>query len=120
MITLHVWLAQKSAAVDQAAGALASDYATSLLQVLLVLAVTAALAYGSLRFGAARGLFPSARGKLLQVEESVRIDAKSSLVIVRVEGRRLLLATHAQGAPQLLVELGASAPEPASQAGREP
>jgi flagellar biogenesis protein FliO len=108
MTTLHVLL-------DQAGGALASDYATSLLQVLVVLALTAGLAYATLRFGAARGLLPGARGKLLTVEESVRIDPKTSLVIVRVEGRRLLLATHAQGAARLLIELASSTPQPAAE-----
>jgi flagellar biogenesis protein FliO len=67
--------------------------------------ITAALAYLSLRFGAARGLWSGARGKQLQIEERVHLDAKNQLLIVRVEGRRLLLATHAQGAAQLVVEL---------------
>lgn len=90
----------------QAGASLLSDYTASLLQAVVVLALTAALAYLSLRFGAARGLLGPRGGKGLQVESSVRLDARSQLLIVRVEGRRLLLATHAQGAARLLLELG--------------
>lgn len=103
--------------LSPAASALATDYALSLLQAVVVLGLTAALAYLTLRFGAARGLLGSARGKLIQVEESVRVDSKSGLLIVRVEGRRLLLATHSHAAPQLLLELGPGAPEASATRG---
>ena len=91
--------------LQHATASVASDYTASVVQALVVLALTAALAYLSIRFGAARGLLPGARGKQLQIEERVRLDAKNQLLIVRVEGKRLLLATHAQGAAQLLLEL---------------
>jgi len=103
--------------LHQAAGSLAGDYTSSLLQAVVVLALTAALAYLSLRFGAARGLLGGllggSRGKQLQIEESVRLDARNQLVIVQVEGRRLLLATHAQEAARLLLELGPAVVPPA-------
>jgi flagellar biogenesis protein FliO len=82
-----------------------SDYASSLVQAVVVLAATAALAYVSLRFGAARGLLGAGRGKLLQIEDRVRLDARSQLLIVQIEGRRLLLATHTHDAARLLLEL---------------
>src|SRR5690349_6800430 len=88
----------------QAASAL-SDYTSSLVQGLVVLAATAALAYVSLRFGAARGLLGAGSGKLIQIEDRVRLDARSQLVLVQVEGRRLLLALHTQDAARLVLEL---------------
>lgn len=73
----------------------------SLLQVLLALALISALAYGVLRVLARRGF-----GKLgvgpVQVEQRLFLDAQSGLLVVRVEGRRLLLATH-RGAPARLI-----------------
>lgn len=89
----------------QAASAL-SDYTSSLVQAIIVLAATAALAYVSLRFGAARGLLGAGNGKLIQIEDRVRLDARSQLVVVQIEGRRLLLATHTHDAARLLLELG--------------
>lgn len=105
--------------LSQAASSLATDYALSLLQAVVVLGLTAALAYLTLRFGAARGLLGRTRGKLIQIEESVRLDGKSSLLIVRVEGRRLLVSTHAQSTPQLVLELAPHAAEVTVSATRE-
>jgi flagellar biogenesis protein FliO len=93
--------------LQHATASVASDYTASVVQALVVLALTAALAYLSLRFGAARGLLPGSKGKQLEIEERMRLDAKNQLLIVRVEGKRLLVATHAQGAAQLLLELPA-------------
>jgi len=111
--------AERMITLSPAATSLATDYALSLLQAVVVLGLTAALAYLTLRFGAARGLLGSTRGKLIQVEESVRLDPKSSLVIVRIEGRRLLVSTHAQGAPRLVLELAPSAADVPVVTGRE-
>ena len=97
----------------QAASAL-TDYTSSLLSAVIVLAATAGLAYVSLRFGAARGLLGAARGKSMQIEERVRLDARSQLVIVQIEGRRLLLSTHTHDAARLVLELSPRAPEPAA------
>jgi flagellar biogenesis protein FliO len=76
----------------------------TLLQALCALAIVSGLAYVSLRWLAQRGL-GRAQGRLLQVEERVTLDAQSSLLVVRVEGRRLLLAAHRDEAPRLLLEL---------------
>ena len=104
------------------ADTLAGGYVAGLLQALLALAVVAGLAYLGLRFAPRGGLF-SRRGKLLGVEETLRLDARSCLLIVQVEGRRLLVATHSQAGATLLTELGpeplpgetASALQPASE-----
>ncbi|HEX6240527.1 MAG TPA: flagellar biosynthetic protein FliO [Polyangiales bacterium] len=103
----------------QAASAL-TDYTSSLLSAVLVLAATACLAYVSLRFGAARGLLGTGRGKTMQIEERVRLDARSQLVIVQIEGRRLVLSTHTHDAARLVLELspralGAPAAEEAAE-----
>src|SRR5687768_3493624 len=88
------------------ADTLASGYVAGLLQAVLALAVVAGVAYLGLRLGPRAGLF-SRRGKLLAVEETLRLDARSSLLIVQVEGRRMLVATHNQAGATLLTELGA-------------
>lgn len=82
-------------------------YGASLLSALLALGITAGLSYLLLRFLPARrwlGRF-SGRGQALEVEEILRVDEKSSLLIVRVEGRRLLLATHRAASTTLVAEL---------------
>jgi flagellar biogenesis protein FliO len=85
-----------------------TEYGTSLLSALLALAITAGLSYLLVRF---RPLSPwlgrfAGRTRLMEIEDMLRIDAKSTLLIVRVEGRRLLLASHSGAAPTLISELG--------------
>jgi flagellar biogenesis protein FliO len=101
---------------------LAGDYVSGLLQAALALALVAAFAFLVLRFTSLRALLAQ-RGKLLSVEESLRLDPRNNLLIVRVEQRRLLIATHTDGAAQLLAELPSTEPaaqvpaaEPAAQA----
>lgn len=81
----------------------------TLLQALCALAIVSGLAYVSLRWLAQRGV-GRGQGRLLQVEERVALDPHSSLLVVRVEGRRLLLAAHRDEAPRLLVELADTPP----------
>jgi len=84
-----------------------TDYGTSLLSALLALAVTAGLSYLLVRFIPAQrwlGRF-SGRTRLLEIEDMLRVDAKSTLMVVRVEGRRLLLATHNGASTTLITEL---------------
>lgn len=102
----------------QAASAL-SDYGSSLLSAVIVLAGTAALAYVSLRFGAARGLLGVGRSQRMQIEDRLRLDARSQLVIVQVEGKRVLLATHAHEAARLVLELGPTTSSPPAKDGAE-
>src|SRR5262245_48228319 len=88
-----------------------TDYGTSLLSALLALAITVGLSYLLLRTLPAQrwlGRF-AGRARLLEIEDMLRIDAKSTLLIVRVEGRRLLLASHGSAAPTLITELAPGA-----------
>lgn len=100
-----------------------TDYGTSLLSALLALAITAGLSYLLVRFlpssfGSARWLGRFAgRARLMEIEDMLRIDAKSTLLIVRVEGRRLLLASHSGAAPTLISELGPEQPVRPGEAG---
>lgn len=98
-----------------ASESLGEAYATGLLEAVVALLLVAGLAYLSLRFAGGRGLF-GGRNKQLAIEESLRLDGKSALLVVRVEGRRLLLATHPHAAPTLLTELDAAQAEPNSAA----
>jgi flagellar biogenesis protein FliO len=84
-----------------------TDYGTSLLSALLALVITAGLSYLLVRFlPSSRWLGRFAgRARLMEIEDTLRIDAKSTLMIVRVEGRRLLLASHSGAAPALISEL---------------
>src|ERR1043166_1592753 len=93
-----------------------TDYGTSLLSALIALALTAGLSYLLVRFlpssrapGHWLGRF-AGRARLMEIEDMLRIDAKSTLLIVRVEGRRLLLASHGAAAPTLISELAPAQP----------
>jgi flagellar biogenesis protein FliO len=88
---------------------LAGDYASGLLQAITALGVVAAFTFLVLRFTALRGALGQ-RGKLLNIEESLRLDPRNSLLIVRVEQRRLLIATHTDGSARLLAELSRAEP----------
>ena len=103
----------------QTAPSLAADYGTTLLESALVLAVTAGVAYLAMRTWGARFLL-GVRPSALRVEQSFRLDAHSGLVIVEIEGRRLLLATHASAAPRLLLELGKETAAEAPDGGSAP
>jgi flagellar biogenesis protein FliO len=81
------------------------DYLSGLLQALAALGVVAAFAFLVLRFGALRSAL-GPRGQRLSIEDRLRLDARSQLLIVRVEQRRLLIATHTEGPARLLAELG--------------
>lgn len=92
----------------------ASSGTPAALQALAALALVAGL-WWLLRRGPT--LLPRAQGTSLRVEERIALDGRNALVIVRVDARRLLLAT-AEGAPARLVcELPPSAAtEPAAGA----
>lgn len=94
------------------ASASLGDYLSGLLQALAALGVVAAFAFLVLRFGALRAAL-GPRGQRLSVEDRLRLDARSQLLIVRVEQRRLLIATHTEGAARLLAELDEAAAEQA-------
>jgi flagellar biogenesis protein FliO len=96
------------------AGAALGDYLSGLLQALAALGAVAACAWLALRFGALRGAL-GPRSQRLSVEDRLRLDARSQLLIVRVEQRRLLIATHTDGAARLLAELEAPRSEAVEQ-----
>lgn len=97
----------QSAASSPPEGAFGSA-AFSLLSALCALALLAALTWLVLRLRTSAALRGSAN---LRIEERVALDLKGSLLIVRVDSRRLLLATSDRGPARLLAEL---APAPAS------
>jgi len=100
--------ARREMGVVLQAESLASGYVAGLLQAALALGLVGGLAYLALRY-LPRGTLLGRRGKLLAIEESLRLDARSSLLIVQVEGRRLLVATHSTAGATLLTELDAGA-----------
>ncbi len=87
------------------------SYGIALLQAVIALVLVSGLAFVTLRWAKQRGL-GLARGKLLKVEERVPLDLRNALVVVQVDGRRLLLATSETGPARLIAELEARAPAP--------
>lgn len=94
---------------------LATDHSTSeaistasalggLLQGVLAVVVVTALIFWALRLLAKRGMGPFAPG-FAQIEQRSSLGGTQALLIVRVEGRRLLLATHPGSPARLLLEL---------------
>jgi flagellar biogenesis protein FliO len=55
-----------------------------------------------------QGVLLGRRGEHMKLEERLALDPRNALVIVRVEQRRLLLATGASGVPRLIGELAPS------------
>lgn len=82
---------------------------SGLLQVVVALVVVSVLAFWMLRILAKRGFGPLAQG-FAHVEGRASLDGHNGLLIVRVEGRRLLLSTHPRTPARLLLEL-AEAPD---------
>lgn len=77
----------------------------SVLQALLALGALLALAWFGRR-ALLRGSLLGRRHGQLELEERLGIDLRNALVIVRVEDRRLLLATSDHGPARLITELG--------------
>jgi flagellar biogenesis protein FliO len=82
------------------------------LQALATLALLAAAAWLVWRLRQ-RSLVGAAAHGRLAIEERVRLDLRSGLVIVRIDDRRLLLATSEHGPARLIAEL---ASDPRSRA----
>ncbi len=86
-----------------------TQYASDLLRTVFALGFVSVLAWASLRWLAARGLGKAAGGKRLEVLERLTLDSQRSLVVVRVERRRLLIGVGTGAAPQLIAELDSDA-----------
>ncbi len=87
------------------------SWGAQLLKTLVGLGVVVGLIYLLFRLGLARYLGGAAlrgAGRGLKVVERTQLDARHALLIVEVEGRRLLLATGEHGVQQL-AELGPTA-----------
>jgi flagellar biogenesis protein FliO len=65
------------------------------------------------------GRFGVKRSERIQLEERFALDLRNALVIVRVEQRRLLLATSDHGPARLIAELSAGEATPPPPAGVE-
>jgi len=74
------------------------------VQSLLALVAVCVLAWVVLRWSARAGL-GIGRGEHLEVVERMALDARRSIVVVRVGKRLLLLGVGEQAAPSLLTEL---------------
>lgn len=97
---MHPW----HALLLQAERPLPGGYGVALVQSLLALVAVCVLAWVVLRMGAKAGL-GIGRGEHLEVVERMALDARRSVVVVRVGKRMLLLGVGEGAAPQLLTEL---------------
>lgn len=76
----------------------------SALQAVAALLLVLAVAWYARRFLLGGGL-ASKRGGRMQIEERLGLDLRNALLIVRVDERRLLLATSDRGPARLVSEL---------------
>lgn len=81
----------------------ASGFGAALAQSVFALAAVCALAWWALRWGARRGVIPSARGDL-EVIDRAALDPGRAVYLVRVAGRVLVLG-GAEQSLSLLAEL---------------
>ena len=102
-----------------------ADLGLQALRVLLALAGVCVLALFSLRWLASRGVGrPGAGGGRVRVLERVALDAQRAVLLVRADGRTLLLGTGPGAAPTLITELSEppaieASPAPESRAPHE-
>lgn len=81
------------------------ELVSDVLRTAFALSFVCALAWIALRFAASRGLGKNTKSARLELVERLALDAQRSLVIVRVEQRRLLIGVGTGAAPQLVAEL---------------
>jgi len=84
------------------------EHVSDLLRTAFALGAVCLLAWFALRFVASRGLGKRASGSKLEVIERLALDTQRSVVLLRVDRRRLLIGLGA-GAPRLITELDAEA-----------
>lgn len=88
---------------------LPGGYGVVLLEALISLGAVCLLAWVLLRWAGRLQLGTAGRGRHLEVVERVPLDARRSLVLVRVGESVLLLGVGEGAAPRLLKELSADA-----------
>ena len=98
------WLLLQAPVLQAAARPLPGGYGVALVQSLLALVAVCILAWVVLRWSAKAGLGVG-RGEHLEVVERMALDARRSVVVVRVGKRLLLLGVGEQAAPSLIAEL---------------
>lgn len=101
---------QQAVAVQHAAGAPSwLELGSDVLRTAFALGFVCALAWVALRFLAARGLGKTPRqSPRMELVERLPLDAQRSLVIVRVEQRRLLVGVGPGASPSFVTELESS------------
>ncbi|MEY4511855.1 MAG: hypothetical protein RLZZ450_3977 [Pseudomonadota bacterium] len=101
---LQASLARGAERVDADAGSAVFSALQAVAALLLVLAVV----WYARRFLLGGGLVGK-RGERMKVEERLGLDLRNALLIVRVDERRLLLATSDHGPARLIAELAPGA-----------
>lgn len=91
-----------------------TQYAGDLLRTAFALGFVCVLAWVCLRLLATRGFGKASGNKQLEVLERLPLDSQRSLLMVRVERRRLLIGVGTGAAPQLIAELDTDAPAAAA------
>jgi flagellar biogenesis protein FliO len=97
---LQTSITRGAEAIDPGAGSAVFSALQAVAALLLVLAV----AWYARRFLLGGGL-SSKRGERMKIEERLGLDLRNALLIVRVDERRLLLATSDRGPARLVAEL---------------
>ncbi|MCW5730732.1 MAG: FliO/MopB family protein [Alphaproteobacteria bacterium] len=95
----------------------AVDYLRFAAALLLVVGLILATAWALRRFGAGLGIAQARQGRRLGVVESLQIDARHRLLLVRRDGREHLLLLGAGGALLIEKDAGRDVPASASQDG---
>lgn len=98
------WLLLQAPVLQATARPLPGGYGVALVQSLLALVAVCILAWVVLRWSAKAGL-GTGRGEHLEVLERMALDARRSVVVVRVGKRMLLLGVGEHAAPSLITEL---------------
>lgn len=95
----------------------AADYFRFAAALLVVVGLIVATAWALRRFGSGMGLTTTRQGRRLGVVESLQLDARHRLVLVRRDGREHLILLGAGGALLVERDAGPAAAVAASQNG---
>ena len=101
-----------SHALAASAGAFYGGYLLDLLRTLFALAGVCLLAWVVLRMLARRGIGTGGSSGRMRVVERLALDRKTTLLLVVVDGRELLLAVGDSGPPRLIEVLAEPGSDP--------